>query len=205
MSGRARLPRLHAVTDDATARLTDLDTRARAVAALGDVALHARGPSLDGRLLLELARRLRDAARGTKALLFVNDRLDVARIAGADGAQLPGGGLPLPAARALLGPDVLIGRSVHSAAEALEAHADGADYVFLGPIWETASHPGVTPLGPDAIARAAPARVIAIGGITAARAPLCRAAGAHGVAAISAIWRAADPGGAAREMLLSLE
>ncbi len=79
----------------------------------------------------------------------------------------------------------------------------GADYVFLGPIWETSSHPGVPGLGLEAIAAARPARVIAIGGVTPARAAACLEAGAWGVAAISALWLADDPGAAAEAFLLS--
>jgi thiamine-phosphate pyrophosphorylase len=175
------------------------------MAAAGTLALHARGPGLGGRALLDLARALGAARENTTSRLFVNDRLDVARIVGASGVHLPGAGFAIDDARAQLGPDVVIGRSVHSAEAARRAHAGGADYVFLGPIWETPSHPGTVPLGPDAIAAAAPARVIAIGGITLERVAVCRAAGAYGVAAISAVWRASNPGGVVREMLLSLE
>jgi thiamine-phosphate pyrophosphorylase len=196
---------LHVVTNDAIAQLPDLAARARAVAQAGAVALHARAPGFDGRVLLELARTLETAVAGTDSLLLVNDRVDVARVLGARGVHLPASGLPVAEARRLLGPGALIGRSTHSPEEARQAHADGADYVFLGPIWETASHPGRMSLGPEAIGQCGPARVIAIGGVTPERAPLCRAAGAFGVAAISAVWNAADPGGAAREMLLSFE
>ncbi|MBI2402801.1 MAG: thiamine phosphate synthase [Gemmatimonadetes bacterium] len=193
------------MTDDAIARLPDLAERARAVAAAGGTALHARGPGLEGRACLDLARTLGAAAEGTDSRLFVNDRLDVARIVRAWGLHLPSAGLPVAEARRLLGKRVLIGRSVHSAEAARRAHAEGADYVFLGPIWETPSHPGTAALGPEAITAAAPATVIAIGGITAERARACRAAGAYGVAVISAVWRASDPSGAARAILLSLE
>jgi thiamine-phosphate pyrophosphorylase len=135
----------------------------------------------------------------------VNDRADVATIVHADGIHLPAAGLPIAAVRALVGPDVCIGRSVHQPEEALDAAEQGADYVFLGPIWETASHPGQSPLGPEAIARALPARVVAIGGVTPERIGECRDAGAHGVAAVSSLWRADDPGSAAEKMLLLLE
>jgi thiamine-phosphate diphosphorylase len=202
----AALPRLHVITNDALARRADLATLARAVAASGPIALHARAPGLGGRACWTLAQTLHEAARGTSAVVFVNDRLDVARMSGAAGLHLPAGGLPLAAARALLAPGVSLGRSVHDPAEARAAHATGADYVVLGPIWETASHPGRAPLGLEVIAQAAPARVIAIGGITSPeRARACRAAGACGVAVVRAVWDDPDPGGAARRMLLSLQ
>ncbi len=197
------LPRLHVVTNDHVARLPGLSAQAHALARAGLLAMHARAPGFEGRALLDLAQTLREAVSSTSALLFVNDRLDIARVCGAHGVHLPAGGLPTPRARQLLGPDVMIGRSAHGPDEARAAHAEGADYVFLGPIWATSSHPrGARPLGPGAIAAAHPARVIAIGGVTPERARLCRAAGAYGVAAISAIWQATDPGGAAAEMLL---
>jgi thiamine-phosphate diphosphorylase len=195
------VPRLHAVTDRQVLSLPDFATRARAIAAAGDVALHARAGSVDARQLIALANLLLE----TGALVLVNDRADVAPLVAAGGVHLPAAGLPVGDVRAMLGPDVLIGRAAHSASEAREAHEAGADYVFLGPIWPTASHPERVPLGVDAIAAAAPARVVAIGGVTPARAAACREAGAWGVAAISALWRASDSGAAAQEFLLSLE
>jgi thiamine-phosphate diphosphorylase len=201
----AALPRLHAITNDALARRPGLAALASAVAAAGRLALHARAPGQDGRACWTLAQTLSHATRGTPALVFVNDRLDIARASGAAGLHLPAAGLPPAAARALLAPEVFVGQSAHDPAAARAAHAAGADYVILGPIWETASHPGRPPLGLAAIAQAAPARVIAIGGITSSeRARACRAAGAYGVAVIRAIWDDPDPGGAARQMLLCL-
>jgi thiamine-phosphate pyrophosphorylase len=202
----AELPRLHVITDDALARRPDLTDLAGHVAAAGPLALHARAPGLGGHACWALALALRDAVGETAALFFVNDRLDVARATGATGLQLPAGGLPPAAARALLPPGVLIGRSTHDAAAARAADAAGADYVVLGPIWETTSHPGRAGLGLGAIGQAAPARIIAIGGITdPERARACRAAGAYGVAVIRAVWQDPDPGGAARRMLLCLQ
>ena len=199
------LPVLHVVTNDDIARAPELKVRARVIAQAGPVAMHARAPGLEGRALLELARALKAAVAGTDSLLLVNDRVDIARVVAAQGVHLPAAGLPVAEARSLLGPRALVGRSAHSPEEALKAHAEGADYVFLGPIWETVSHPGRTALGLRAIGQCAPARVIAIGGITPQRAPLCRAAGAVGVAVISAVWNTGDPGGVVKEMLLSFQ
>jgi thiamine-phosphate pyrophosphorylase len=192
------LPRLHAVTNHHIIALPDLADRATSIARAGTVALHARAGAVDAARVIELARVLGRAG----ATLFVNDRVDLVREVGAVGVHLPAAGLSVAAARQLLGPDAIVGRSTHSPEEAWTAHAEGADYVFLGPIWETASHPGRPALGPDSIAAADPATVIAIGGITPGRAALCRDAGAYGVAAISALWLADDPGSAASEMLL---
>ncbi len=195
------VPRLHAVTDEQVLSLPDFATRARAIAAAGDVALHARAGPVDARQLIALANLLLE----TGALVLINDRADVVPHVAAGGVHLPAAGLLIAPVRQMLGPDVLIGRSTHSATEAREAHEAGADYVFLGPIWPTASHPERAPLGVEAIAAAAPARVIAIGGVTPARAVECREAGAWGVAAVSGLWNADDPGSAAAQFLVSLQ
>jgi thiamine-phosphate pyrophosphorylase len=179
-----------------------LESIARDLAISSRVALHARLPGGDGARILELAQRL---AHGSGGAVFVNDRVDVALVAGARGVHLPANGLPTRAARRLLGSDQILGRSAHSADEARKAFDDGADYVFLGPIWETSSHPGQRPLGLNVLRGFSSLCVVAIGGVTAERAAECRDAGAWGVAAISALWNAKDPGAAARTMLLSFE
>lgn len=197
---RREPPRLHAVTTDAILARPDLAAVAARLAAAGPVALHVRGRHTSARRRAEITARF----AGAGAVVLVNDRADLAFAARAHGVHLPARGLPIAAARRLLGPDALIGRSTHAPEEARRAHDEGADYVFLGPIWQTASHPDRAPLGPQAIAAARPARVIAIGGITPARVAECLAAGAFGVAAIRALWDADDPGSAARTMLVCL-
>lgn len=201
---RPPLPRLHGVTDERIARSRDLDRIVAAIAGTGqELALHARGRSLSGREHYHLAVRL--TAR-PPVRLFVNDRLDVALASGATGVQLRQDSVPVAAARALHS-DWWIGRSVHSLQEAQDALAQGADYLVVGPMYATVSHPGSTPLPTDtlhAIARLG-APVIAIGGVTPARLPELRAAGMHGVAVIRALWDAPDPASAARDLLAGLE
>jgi len=119
--------------------------------------------------------------------VLVSDRVDLALAAGAAGVNLPEAGLGVADARALLGPESLIGRSVHSVAGAVRAGEQGADFALLGPIFPTPSHPGSPGLGLDLLAEAAAAAsipVLAIGGVDAERAAQCRAAGAAGYAAI---------------------
>lgn len=178
--------------------LDDFASRAHRIALHGDVGIHLRSRALGAVQMLRLARQLPASA------VIVNDRADLAAAAGARGVHLPAHGLPTRVARDLLGPTALIGRSAHSAAEARSAHDEGADYVFLGPIWETASHPGIPGIGVTAIVDAQPARIIAIGGVTADRTAACVDAGAWGVAAIRALWLADDVGAAADAFLLSL-
>lgn len=202
---RSTLPRLHIVTNNEIADLPDLDRRAADAARAAPVAFHARTTNRPGGALTDLAEHLRAATHPAGSMVFVNDRADVALLVEADGVHLPAGGLPVSAVRALLGCDVWIGRSVHHPDEAQRAADEGADYVFLGPIWETPTHPHREGLGVAAIERVSSVvRVIAIGGVTAARVGDCASAGAYGVATISALWTAADPGAVAAEMSLLL-
>ncbi len=199
------LPQLHAITNSDILALADLSDRAKAIGRSPNVALHARALGAPGRRLTEAADLLLAAASAAGARLFVNDRADVALLAHAHGVHLPAGGLAVSRVRDLIGPDRWIGRSTHSPTAALRASGEGADYVFLGPIWATPSHRGRPAIGLDAIERAQPARIIAIGGVTADRVVACLNAGAYGIAAISSLWLASDPGSAAAEMLLLLE
>jgi thiamine-phosphate diphosphorylase len=155
--------------------------------------------------LLARATALRQALPETP--LLVNDRVDVALALRADGVQLGAGALPVEAARRLMGPAAWIGRSVHSVAEAVTAEAEGADFLVVGTIYETASHPGKRPEGPallEAVTAVVRRPLYANGGITAANAAECRRRGAHGVAVIRALSEAADPEAAARQLLMAI-
>jgi thiamine-phosphate diphosphorylase len=192
---------LHAITDERVARRPDLDEVARALADGGgsELAFHARGRELTGLEHYNLAVKLSNLP----SFLFVNDRLDVALAVPAAGLQLGYGSLPVSAARAL-NPLWWIGKSVHDLAEAEAARTEGADYLVVGPIFATASHPGRTPLGLAGLeviaAEADGLPLIAIGGITADRVREVRESGAHGIAAIRALWDDAEPAAAARRM-----
>ena len=156
--------------------------------------------------LLELVLALHARVAGRAALL-VSDRLDVALAAGADGVHLPTAGLPPGVARALA-PRLLLGRSVHAPSEAAAMMRDGVDYLLLGTIFATASHPGVAP-GGLALVRATRARVagrlLCIGGIGPGNAADVVRAGADGVAAVSAILSAPDPEAAARALVAAVQ
>ena len=161
-----------------------------------------REKDLPGGELLELAASLKTAMAGSVPLL-VNERVDVAKICGAAGVQLGEAALPVAAARQILGSGVVVGRSVHSVDGALRAEEDGADMLLAGTMFASASHPGEEPSGPELISRIK-ARcslpIIGIGGITAANAAQVMAAGASGVAVISAILAAPDARTAARQL-----
>lgn len=200
------LPRLHAITDERIARRADIGAVARGLADGGrsDLAIHARGRGLSGREHYELAGTL----SALPSFLFVNDRLDVALAVPAAGVQLGQDGLPVSAARALH-PVWWIGKSVHSLAEAEAARTEGADYLVVGPVYASASHPERPPLGLERLrqiaALDAELPVVAIGGITLDRVRPVRSTGAHGIAAIRAFWDASEPAEAARRMREELQ
>lgn len=161
-----------------------------------------REKDLDGRDLLILAEWIREII-GQRAVFVVNDRVDVALACGADGVHLPETGLPTRAVRKLMGPDRLIARSVHSVKDAVRAERDGADYVQLGPVFETASHPGQQPLGLKAIEVAhgeLNIPIIAVGGINRHNAAEVMRSGATGIAVISALMDAENHLSAAQEL-----
>lgn len=145
---------------------------------------------------VRVARSLQDACRAQGALFFVNDHVDVALGIGADGVHIGQEDLPLAEARAVLGPDALIGVSVSTVSEAEAAAAGGANYIGVGPIYETQTKPGRTPLGTEVLTRiraAVSIPQVAIAGIGPGRAAPVIEAGAAGVAVISAVLHAANP------------
>lgn len=163
-------------------------------------AVQLREKDLDGRALCERAALLGERCRAAGVKLVVNDRVDIALGVGADGVHLPANGLPVDAARALLGPAPLIGCSVHTADEL--ARSTGCDFVLFGPVFDTpAKRAFGAPQGVEALAamvRAAPVPVLAVGGIVPERVGEVLRAGAAGVAVIAAILDAADPAATVR-------
>jgi thiamine biosynthesis protein ThiS len=137
-------------------------------------------------------------ATGKSSMISVNGRPSIAKELGV-GLHLPEAGLAPAAARADLGPSVLIGRSVHSPEAARTS--DGADYLIAGHVFATASKPDRPPLGLDGLRRivaASPIPVLAIGGISPANVRSVMAAGAYGIAVMSAVGAAEDPAAATR-------
>jgi thiamine-phosphate pyrophosphorylase len=176
------------------------EARAREVLEAGssEIALHLRGPATDGATLYALAQELLPRARDAGALLIVNDRLDVALALDVHGAHVGHRSLGVGSARALLGDGRLLGASVRDAAEARIAGGEGADFVFLGTIFPTPSHPGYAGMGLEALEAVARSvsgwpSVVAIGGIDPARAAEVLGAGAHGVAVVRGVWDSRDP------------
>jgi thiamine-phosphate pyrophosphorylase len=169
----------------------------RCVAAAAEAGVHliqVRERDLDAGPLTRLVSACVAAVAGSRARVIVNDRLDVALAAGAHGVHLPGHGVPAARVRAAVPPGFLVGRSVHHASEAARVAAEGGlDYLVFGTVFATRSKAGVRAAGVEALAAAvaaAPLPVLAIGGITAERAPLIASTGAAGIAAIGMF---ADP------------
>jgi thiamine-phosphate pyrophosphorylase len=156
-------------------------------------------PAPAGVVLAE-ARRLRAELRD--ALFIVNDRIDIALAAGADGVHLGQTDIALADARRMAG-DLLIGVSTHDLAQVAAAVEGGADYIGYGPVFATGTKRDPDPVqGVDAlraaVARAAPVPVVAIGGITPERAAQVAATGCAAACAIASVNGAADPAAAAR-------
>lgn len=188
------LPVVMLVTDRRACGDRKLDDVVAAAVDGGVNVVQLREKDLPGADLYHLATRLR-AAVGTRALLLVNERIDVALAADADGVQLGAAAIPCEVARELL-PEKLIGRSVHDTARAADAVAKGADLLLVGTMFASRSHPGSLPNGPTLVRKIAtmtPTPLIGIGGITAANAAQVIGAGASGVAVISEILTALDP------------
>ncbi len=189
------LPALCLVTDRQLAGERGLAAVVRAAVAGGVNLLQLREPDLGAGELLALGRELQPLLHD-RCCLAVNDRLDVALALGAAAVQLGARSLPVAEARGLMGDKMLIGRSVHSLVEAQAAEAEGADYLVLGTIYPSRSHPGREGAGSRLVAqvsRKVRIPVLAIGGINAARVAELRRAGADGVAVISEIIAAESP------------
>jgi thiamine-phosphate pyrophosphorylase len=162
------------------------------------------------------ARALIEAGRALKALLaprgiplIVNDRVDVAHAIGADGVHVGQCDLPPAAARAILGPHAIIGLSISREEELVTVDAAAVNYVGLGPIFPTGTKSDAAPALGDAgfasLRRRLACPVVAIGGITEGNAGRAVAAGADGIAVVSAICAAADPSAAARRLRVMMD
>lgn len=200
---RARLAdaRLYLCTD-ARKRQGDLPEFLDAVLAGGVDVVQLRDKGMEAGEELEHLQVFAEAARRHGRLLAVNDRADVAHAIGSDVLHLGQGDIPVPAARAILGGEVLIGRSCHAESEVAAAAAEpGVDYFCTGPCWPTPTKPGRHAPGLDLVRYTAALRQdrpwFAIGGIDAGNLDEVLDAGATRVVVVRAITEAADPGAAA--------
>jgi thiamine-phosphate pyrophosphorylase len=201
--------RLNAIVDPERANGRSLVELTRLVVAGGATLIQLRDKHGATRQMIETARAIKAALAGTGVPLVVNDRVDVALVAQADGVHVGQEDMRVEDARRLLGPKAIIGLSIKSVALANAAAIDQLDYVGVGGVYATTSKdnpdPPIGTAGLRDIVAAFRGRkrdlpVCAIAGIDARNAAPVIAAGADGVAVISALSRHADPETAAREL-----
>ncbi|MGY1696858.1 MULTISPECIES: thiamine phosphate synthase [unclassified Geodermatophilus] len=201
-------PTLYLVTDTALAGARGVPDVVRAAVAGGVTAVQVRDKTASCRQLYALTLSVKEVLAGTGVALFVNDDVDVALQAGADGVHVGQDDAPAGEVRARIGPDRLLGLSAGSDDElavALALPPGTVDVVGIGPVWTTPTKPDAgTGLGPEGVAAlaaeaaAAGLRSVAIGGISSDRAALVT--GVDGICVVSAICAAPDPTAAARAL-----
>lgn len=195
---------LYLVTDRSLSRGRPTAEIVRQAVQGGVTCVQLREKSCGTREFLEEARAVKAVLAGTGVPLIINDRLDVALAAGADGVHLGQRDMPLAEARRLAPSGWIIGVSAESVADAVQAEREGADYVGASPVFATPTKTDTAPpLGLDglrAVCAAVKIPVVAIGGIHAGNAHAVRAAGAAGLAVVSAIVAAESPRAAAAEL-----
>ena len=202
---RPGLWRLYVITDEKVSRgRSHLQVAEAAIAGGADV-LQLRDKEAGGGRLYQVALQLRKLTRDAKVPFIVNDRLDIALAAGADGVHVGQDDLPASVVREFLGPGRILGVSVDTEEEAALAVGAGADYLGIGPVFEargTKADAGL-PVGVERISRIrrhCPLPIVAIGGIGPGNARKVREAGADAAAVISAVASAEDIEKAARRL-----
>ena len=198
---------LYVVLDRTASAGRDLEVILDATLAGGCRMIQLREKEWPSGRLLPLAERMRDRCRRAGATFIVNDRVDLALAVGADGVHLGQDDLPPRAARPLLRPCMVLGRSTHSVGQAREALVEGADYIAVGSMFPTRTKPDFQLVGPELIRAIRPetrSPLVGIGGVTRENVAEVIRAGADGVAVISAVCGAPDPAAATREFLAAI-
>ena len=198
---------LYVVTDEALSNGRSHAEIAREAVQGGAGTIQLRDKKMSSARLYAAALEMAEICKN-RAVFIVNDRLDVALAAGADGVHLGQDDLPLKAARDIVSPDFIIGVSISSVEEAFLAARDGADYVAVSPVFGTASKVYDTEAGcglemVSAVRRALPPSipVVCIGGLSENNIPQAISAGADGIAVISAVVSSPNIKGAAERLL----
>jgi len=200
---------LYLVTDRPLSLGRPIDEIVRAAVDGGVTAVQLREKECSTREFIALARELKGLLAPRGVPLLINDRVDVALASGADGVHIGQSDMAYRDARMLLGPDALIGLSVETSQQAAEAADWDCDYLGVGPIFPTATKSDAAPAwGLDSLAglrRTSRHALVAIGGINASNAASIAAAGADGIAVVSAICSAPDPRAAAADLRTIIE
>src|ERR1700676_3863612 len=201
---RLVLPRLYVILDAGMLTGPAGETAKKLMDA-GVKLLQYRDKKAAARELWNESRAIAEAVRRAKCTFIVNDRADVEYLAGADGVHVGQDDLDVEQARRVIGPDRWVGVSTHSLEQFEKAAATSADYIAVGPIFQTSSKANPDPVvGTELLRRLrvlTEKPIVAIGGITLDRAAEVLEAGADSVAVISDIWRAKHPGKRARQYL----
>jgi len=205
--------RLYVVLDMPGEQVGDLPAIAAKAAEGGATLFQLRAKTASTRAQIDAARAIHTAIGG-RAPLLLNDRVDVALAAGAEGVHVGHGDISASEARAILGPSAIVGLTVHTAAEAADAPVEAIDYASIGGVFRTMTktnpHPpigvdGFRALAGDVHRRRPDLPVCAIAGITVEAVPALVAAGAAGVAVVSAVTAAVDPAAAVRQIRSAVE
>ena len=204
-----KVGRLHVLTDTVLqTSFSHVELTKRAIAGGADT-IQFRQKSGNTREMIEVARHMKKLCADADLMFIVNDRIDVAIAAEADGVHLGQDDFPIPLARELLGEGRVIGGSAATFEEVLKCLEQGVDYVGFGPVYPTTSKDDAGPVsGLDILKKAVEASsipVIAIGGVVAENTPEVMRAGAHGIAVISAVCCRDDPERATRELYEALQ
>jgi len=191
------LPPLYVVTDRHQVGEGEFLSVLENIIGEGGLMLQLREKDLSTRTLLRWAKEIMQWVERHQVTFLINDRVDVVMATGAHGVHLRGNSLPVEKVRACLGPDRLIGVSVHSADEAVQREKDGANFIVLGPIYDTPSKRAYgAPLGTSVLeetCQRCQIPIFAIGGISLSRVSDIKKTGASGVAVISSIFQSSMP------------
>ena len=203
-----KIGKLHILTDTVLqSRFSHMEITRLAIAGGADT-IQYRQKSGSTREMIEIARNMKRLCSEAGVTFIVNDRLDVAIAAEADGVHLGQDDFPIPMARELLGEGRIIGGSAATLDEARKCLSEGADYVGFGPVYPTSSKDDAGPVsGIDILKQVVeiiPLPIIAIGGVGAENIPDVMRAGAHGIAVISAVCCQDDPEEATRSLYQAL-
>ena len=189
----------------------DLEAVAAAAAHGGATLVQLREKGVNLRRLVELARALKTVLRPHGVPLIINDRAEAVLAADADGLHVGQDDMPVLSARMAIGRRRILGASAGDMIEAKAIDIDAVDYLGVGPVYASVSKPDAgDPIGPEGIwslrmGLRAPVPIVGIGGITVETAAACVKAGADGVAVVSAVCSAKDPGAATRQIRGAVE
>lgn len=197
--------RLYVVSDRDLAGGRPEEDILRAAAAGGATAFQLRGKDWDGNELYQVGRRLAAVSQELSVLFIVNDRVDIALACDADGVHLGQSDLPLAAARALMGPNRVIGVTASTTKQARIAERNGSDYIGASPVWKTPTKTDTDAAlgleGLEDMCQAVSIPVVGIGGINEKNAARVMRAGAAGIAVVSAVVSHPDPRAASSGLL----